>query len=75
MKAISAFRYNPKDFGYPINEDMENVYKAYLTKDKAALFCAIDILYFSLKDLTTYKIMPANQVREIQDYFRGLLND
>ena len=44
------------------------------SKDEA-LASAIDDLYYLLKNLRTYKLMPAEKVVEMQEYFRSLLYD
>lgn len=67
------YKYNPADFPYPINESIEKVYKLYDEKSALLLSFAIDDLYYDLKNLQTYKIMDAQKVHELQNYFRSLL--
>ena len=69
------YKYKPSDFPYPINESIEKVYKLHDEKQTLLLSLAVDDLYYDLKNLQTYKIMDAHKVREIQNYFRGLLYD
>lgn len=54
---------------------MEKVYKLYEEKNTLLLIYAIDDLYYDIKNLQTYKIKDPQTVREMQNYFRGLLDD
>lgn len=69
------YKYNPADYPYPLNESMEKVYKLYEEKNTLLLIYAIDDLYYDIKNLQTYKIKDPQTVREMQNYFRGLLDD
>ena len=68
------YKYNPDDFSEHIAREMKRVYKLYEEKSEV-LAWAVDDLYYSLKDLRTYKKMPPEKVIEMQDYFRSLLYD
>ena len=72
LKTNSMYKYNPEDFSEDIARDMRRVYKLY-EEQSDELAWAIDDLYYSLKNLRTYKIMAPEKVVEIQDYFRSLL--
>ena len=65
-------KYNPSDYPYPVNEDMEKVYKAYDSKSEIDLIYYTDDLYYSLKHLGIYNIIPKEKVEEMQIYFRRL---
>lgn len=69
------YKYKPSDFPYPLNESIKEVYALYEKRDTDNLIPALNNLYFDLKDLYTFKKMPLEEVKEIQDYFRGLIND
>lgn len=69
------YKYNPDDCKYvDIAEQMRKVYALYEKKDET-LPWAIEDLYYLLKNLRTYKLMPAEKVIEMQEYFRSLLYD
>lgn len=68
------YKYNPSDYSDSIAKDMERVYTLYETKSPL-LPWAIDELYYSLKDMRTYKIMSPEKVIEMQEYFRSFLYD
>lgn len=70
-----AFKYNPVDYPYPLNEDMEKVYKAYQEHNITYLECYIADLHLTLKQAGVVRFFSQEKVREMQKYFWGLLND
>lgn len=66
------YQYNPNDFDYPVKEDMENVYEAIRQRDKEAYIYHLGNLFYSLKHLGTFNVIPMSKIREMQDYFGGL---
>jgi len=69
------FKYQPKDFPYPLNEDMEKVYDAYNRKDRIDLEFAVSDVYLTLKHAGVNGVFSADKVKEMQIYFWGLLDD
>lgn len=68
-------RYNPADFPYPLNESMEEVYTLHDQGDTEHLFSAVQNLFYDIKDLYTFKGAPLAQVKEMQSYFLGFLEE
>lgn len=66
------FKYAPCDFPYPLNEDMEKVYDAYLDKDEWKLFCSVDAIYFMLKNAEVNRVYSSIKVKDMQNYFWDL---
>lgn len=69
------FKYQPSDFPYPLNEDMEKVYDMYLKKDEFYLELAVSDIHLTLKHAGVNRVFPPDKVREMQIYFWGLLDD
>lgn len=68
-------KYNPADFPFPLNESMEEVYTLHDKGDTDYLFSAVQNLFYDIKDLYTYKKLPLEEVKEMQNYFLGFLDD
>jgi len=66
------FKYEPSDFPYPLNEDMEKVYDAYISKDEWKLFCAVDDIFFTLKNAGVNRVYSSIEVKDMQNYFWDL---
>ena len=71
---IEEYKYNPADYPYPLNEDMEKVYKAYRVKDIGKLEAFVQNLYYSLKQARRDNILSDVTVNEMQQYFLKLRN-
>ncbi|MBQ3541241.1 MAG: hypothetical protein IJA40_05810 [Phascolarctobacterium sp.] len=69
------FKYQPKDFPYPLNEDMERVYDMYLKKDEFYLELAVSDIHLTLKHAAVNRVFSPDKVKEMQIYFWGLLDD
>ena len=69
------FRYEPSDFPYPLNEDMEKVYDTYRRKDKFDLEYAVSDIHLTLKHAGVNGVYSPDKVKEMQIYFWGLLDD
>lgn len=73
------YKYNPDDFPDDISEGMRKVYDLYEANKqydkRGELYAAYENLYYDLKDLRTFNIKPAEEVVEMQYYFRSLLYD
>lgn len=67
------YRYDSKEFPYPLNESMQEFYELLDSNDQSQLLSAFNNLYYDLKDLYTFKKVPLQKVQEMQNYFRGLL--
>ncbi len=69
---MKSHKYNPQDYPYPVNEDMEKVYNAYENNLKVDLIYYVDDLFYSLKHLGMYHIISEEKMYEMQNYFRRL---
>ena len=68
-------KYNPNDFEYPLNEYMEEAYKAVSLKNKALVNVAAAKIHMSVKLAVKDGTMSANKGGEIKDYFWELYAD
>lgn len=71
------FKYNSKDYPYPLNVDMENVYKAYNKEDGLDddyLEYYIGRVHLTLKQAAVAHVLSIEKVKEMQKYFWGLLD-
>ena len=71
---LEEYKYNPDDYPYPLNVDIEKVYKAYREKNIGKLEAAIQNLYFTLKQAKRDNILSDVKVNEMQQYFLALRN-
>lgn len=71
---LEEYKYNPADYPYPLNDDIEKVYKAYREKNIGKLEAAIQNLYFTLKQAKRDNILSDVKVNEMQQYFLALRN-
>lgn len=74
---MSNFRYKPEDYPYPLNEDMENVYKAYNKVDGLDddyLEYYVGRVHLTLKQAAVAHVLSTKKVEEMQKYFWGLLD-
>ena len=73
------YKYNPEDFPEDIADVMRKIYMLHKDKenpDRSPLLAfAVDDLYYELKSLRTFKLKPAGEVIEMQNYFRSLIYD
>jgi hypothetical protein len=67
------YKYNSKDFDYPLNEDISKVYEAEKNGEKALLNCAISDVHYTIKLSVKNGIITPAQGAEMQDYFWRLL--
>lgn len=72
---LKNFKYNPEDYPYPLNEDMEKVYKAYKEHNTTYLECYIADLHLTLKQAGVNRYFSDEKVREMQNYFWSLLGE
>lgn len=71
---LEEYKYNPADYPYPLNEDIEKVYSAYREKSIGKLEAAVQNLYFTLKQARRDNIISDVKVNEMQQYFLALRN-
>lgn len=74
FKTDEEYKYNPADYPYPLNEDIEKVYSAYREKSIGKLEAAVQNLYFTLKQARRDNIISDVKVNEMQQYFLALRN-
>ena len=71
---FEEFKYKPEDFPYPLNEDIEKVYKAYREKDMDYLELYVGDIYLTLKHAGINRVLSDVKVHEMQQYFWWLLD-
>ena len=69
------FRYNPSDYPWPLNEDMENVYDAYRNKNSVVIMRFVDDVHFSIKNAWRAGIVTFDEMKNMQGYFWNLLDE
>lgn len=71
---FEEFKYKPEDFPYPLNEDIEKVYKAYREKDMDYLELYVGNIYLTLKHAGINRVLSDVKVHEMQQYFWSILD-
>ena len=71
---LKEYTYNPDDYPYPLNEDIEKVYQAYREENAGKLEAAVQNLYFTLKQARRDNVLSDVKVNEMQQYFLALRN-
>lgn len=69
---MNDFKYNPIDYDEPVRTDMINVYESVKKHDKFAYMYHVGNLFYSLKNLGTFNVIPMATIKEMQYYFGGL---
>ena len=66
-------KYNPNDFKGTIKEQMEKIYQTAESNDTTILECLVADMHLFLKQEAVMRNLEPNVVKEMQDYFWGLL--